>query len=189
MSDSSLRRLAWAVFAVTTALLLAALVLEWLIRDLASASSFGASGAGFLFTIMISLIFWMFPVASVVIATRRPRNPIGWLLLAAGVGWALLSFATAYGDYALKLHPDSLPAAEMVASLGQWVWAPPIAITGVFLLLVYPDGHLPEPALALGRLRLRVFRCGVRRDRGARSRTDEGRRVPRPRQSVRRPGA
>ena len=34
MSDSSLRRLAWAVFAVTTALLLAALVLEWLIRDL-----------------------------------------------------------------------------------------------------------------------------------------------------------
>ncbi len=155
MSDSSLRRLAWFVFAVTTALLVAALVLEWLIRDLADASSFGTSGAGFLFTIMISLIFWMFPVSSVVIATRRPRNPIGWLLLAAGLGWALLSFATATGTTRSSCIPDSLPAAEAVASLGQWVWAPPIAITGVFLLLVYPDGHLPSP-----RWRWVAYVCG-----------------------------
>jgi hypothetical protein len=129
-------------FAVTTALLLIALVLEWLTRNVSGSNGFGESGASFIFTILFALMFWTFPLASTVIAIRRPENPIGWLLLAVGLGWSLLSASAGDADYGLKLHPGSLPAAEAVAWIGQWVWAPPVAITGVFLLLVYPRGHL-----------------------------------------------
>jgi hypothetical protein len=125
-----------------TVLLLVTLGFEWTTRNLDSANSFGQSGFGFVVTILVALMFWMFPLVGAVITRHKPRNPIGWLLLAVGLGWALLSASGSYGDYGFKLHPGSLPATAMVASLGQWVWAPPVAITGVFLLLVYPDGHL-----------------------------------------------
>ena len=156
MSDSALRRLAWVIFTVNTVVLAVGLVLEWFARSLNASNSFGQSGVNFLFTILFSLLFWMFPVAGMAIAARVPRNPIGWLLLAIGMGWGTLLTSAAYGDYGLKLHPGSLPAAEIVASLGLWIWAPPVAITGVFLLLVYPDGHLPSP-----RWRWVAYLCGA----------------------------
>ena len=156
MSDTSLRRLAWVIFAVNTALLGVGLVLEWFTRSLEASNSFGQSGVNFLATILITALFWTFPVAGVAIAVRVPRNPIGWLLLAIGIGWSSLLASASYGDYGLKLHPGSLPAADVVASIGGWVWAPPVAITGVFLLLVYPDGHLPSP-----RWRWVAYVCGA----------------------------
>src|SRR4029077_20254732 len=66
-------------------------------------------------------------------------------LPALSYGWALGTGSIAYGDYALKVHPGAVPAAAAVASVSLWVWALPVALTGVFLLLVYPDGHLPSP--------------------------------------------
>ena len=129
-------------------------------------------------------------MSSVVIATRRPRNPIGWLLLAVGLGWALLSFATAYGDYALKLHPGALPAAEMVASHGPvGVGSPRSQSPASSCCWCTPTATFPA-RVGGGSCTCadsRWSRCvviGVLKP-GA----DEGRRVPRPRQSVRRPGA
>ena len=156
MSAIAARRVAWTTFAVTTALLVTALVFEWLTRGVSGSNGFGESGAGFIFTVAFALLFWTFPVASTVIATRRPDNPIGWLLLAVGLAWSLLSASSAYGDYTLKLHPGALPAGEAVAWIGQWVWAPPVAITGVFLLLIYPRGHLLGP-----RWRWVAYVCGL----------------------------
>src|SRR6476659_9125158 len=47
-----------------------------------------------------------------------------------------------------------MPGGAVVASVSLWAWAPAVAITGVFLLLVYPDGHLPSL-----RWRLVVYVC------------------------------
>jgi hypothetical protein len=156
VGEIAARRLAWSTFALSSALLLAGLVLEWFTRDVSGSNGFGESGLEFIFTILFALVFWTFPVASFVIATRRPENPIGWLLLAVGLGWSLLSFSAAYGDYTLKLHPGALPAGEAVGWIGEWAWAPPVAITGVFLLLLYPRGHLLGP-----RWRWVAYLCGV----------------------------
>ena len=82
-----------------------------------------------------------FPIAGLLIATRRPQTPIGWLLLAIGVGWGLAN--STYSDYGLRLHPGSLPAADYAGIVGSVLWAPTIGITATFLLLVFPDGHLP----------------------------------------------
>jgi hypothetical protein len=142
VSTPASRRLAWAVFAGATALLLVGLVLEWATRNVHGSAGFGLSGVAFAGTILISLTFLSFAATGVVIAVRVPRNPIGWMLIAIAYGWGLVTGSIAYGDYALKVHPGALPAASAVASVSGWAWAPPVALTGVFLLLVYPDGRL-----------------------------------------------
>ncbi len=134
---------AWVVFAATSALWVVAVVTAWATRDLEGSESLGSSGADLLVTVGIAVVLLMFPVAGVVIATRQPANPIGWLLLAIGVGWGLLAGATGYADYGLRLHPGSLPAADIAAALTVVVWAPPVGLTGTFLLLLFPDGRLP----------------------------------------------
>jgi hypothetical protein len=156
VSAPASRRLAWAVFAGATALLIADLVLEWATRNVHGSEGFGLSGAAFAGTILISLTFFSFAATGVLIAARVPRNPIGWMLLAIAYGWALVIGSIGYGDYALKVHPGALPAGPAVASVSGWVWAPPVALTAVFLLLVYPDGRLPGP-----RWRPVVWICGA----------------------------
>jgi hypothetical protein len=156
VSTTSVRRLAWIVFAGATALLLADLVLEWATRDVSNSAGFGLSGFAFAGTILIGLTFFSFAATGVLIAARVPRNPIGWMLIAIAYGWGLVTGSIGYGDYALKVHPGQLPAGTAVAAVSGWAWAPPVALTGVFLLLVYPDGRLPGP-----RWRPVVWICGT----------------------------
>jgi hypothetical protein len=138
-------RLAWAVFAVTAVLWAVAIVTVWLTRDLSNAESLGSGTADLFVAIATAIVLLAFPVAGVVIATRQPANPIGWILLAIGAGWGLLAGATGYADYGIRLHPGSLPAAGVAAVLTVSVWAPPVGLTGTFLLLLFPDGHLAGP--------------------------------------------
>src|SRR5580704_7535307 len=74
------------------------------------------------------------------LAARRPRNPIGWMLLA----FYLLAQNPA-GDYAVidyRLHHGHLPLGSVaVVVLASWpVWLVLIAT----LLWVFPDGRLPQ---------------------------------------------
>lgn len=144
MSPTTARRVASAVFAVVFILWLAALVLEWLTRNVSRGSTVGDPNVDFLLTMVSGVMLLLFPLAGLLIATRRPDNAIGWLLLAIGIGWSLLAGAVAWADYGLKLHPGSLPGADAGAALGGALWAPPLGMGAVFLLLLFPDGRLPS---------------------------------------------
>jgi signal transduction histidine kinase len=82
----------------------------------------------------------IFPIVGVVLASRRPSNPLGWIMLGIGVAWALPSGT--YGVYGLT-EGRHLPGAAYALALGgpTWVWF--IGGSG-FLLLLFPDGHLPS---------------------------------------------
>ncbi|MFI5049034.1 MAG: hypothetical protein ACHQEA_04115 [Gaiellales bacterium] len=145
MSDRTLRWLAWAALAAVALLLAAGVVLMWATRHVAHSEGFSGGGtAGFLAGLLIMIIFLLYPLAGAVIVRSRPRNPVGWLLIATGLSWALVVDAIGYGDWAFKVHPGQIPVGAAAASVSLWAWAPAVAITGVFLLLVYPDGHLPS---------------------------------------------
>ena len=77
------------------------------------------------------------------IATRRPENRIGWMLLAIGFFYALTQFSAAYAVYGLVVAPGSLPLADVMAWLSDLIWAPAYMLL-ILLPLVFPDGRLPS---------------------------------------------
>jgi hypothetical protein len=81
-----------------------------------------------------------FPTVGAVVASRRPRNPIGWIFLAAGIPFALTGFVHGYAVYALFTEPGSLPGGEVMAWLASWIFLPPLFAVPVFLFLLFPEG-------------------------------------------------
>ena len=138
MSDRSLRRLAWSLCALTLLVMASSLMLillgwsmplpqgtaPW--RDQA-VSLLGIVGA---------------PILGGLIASRRPRNPYGWVWLGFGMGLALQQFAASYAAYAL-VEPGTLVAPltiSRVLGLGNQV----ALALAPFLFLLFPTGRLPS---------------------------------------------
>ena len=136
-----LRRLAWSIGIISIVLMLGGLVLmfvdrnaqirpdlrTWTLQDAAQAIS----------NIAVPLI-------GMLLAVRRPRNPIGWLFLVAGVALALSTPMHQYAIHALRVDRGSLPAPLFAAWISNWMWPIPSALL-IFLLLLFPDGHLRSP--------------------------------------------
>jgi hypothetical protein len=105
-----------------------------------------------------------FPVVGGLIATHRPRNPIGWLFCAVGIFQGLLIAAEAYSDYALRIAPGTVPGGPLANWVAQWVWAPSVGLLFTFMLLLFPDGRLPSrrwrPVAWLSGLSI-VLTCGL----------------------------
>ncbi len=137
--ERRLRLLAWVLFALTIAELAMGTALDF------------ASGRGL--TGPVYVVFLAFPIVGVILATRRPHNPLGWLMLVATLGFAFpgesyAGFATSPG------HLDPAGAALALA-IGTPMWVPFIGLSG-FMLLLFPDGHLPSP-----RWRWFAWLCGI----------------------------
>ena len=73
---------------------------------------------------------------------HRGGNRVGWIFLLAGFGLALLAFSSGYAEYALVYRTGALPAATVVAWLGELVWLPQLVLATMFLFLLFPDGRL-----------------------------------------------
>ena len=81
------------------------------------------------------------PLIGAVIASRRPRNPLGWLLIAAGTGIAISNFGYAYTVYATQVEGAVLPGAAVLDWLSAWSWSLAFASLPL-LLLLFPTGKL-----------------------------------------------
>jgi hypothetical protein len=87
--------------------------------------------------------FLAFPLVGALVASRRPRNPIGWLCLTDGFLWMLLNTLDYYGAYGVD-KPGSVPFPVAIASLSNWLWVPVVGLLGTYVLLLFPDGRLPS---------------------------------------------
>ena len=81
-------------------------------------------------------------LVGVVVAWRKPGNPLGWVFLFAGLFTALSEDASFYMVADYQLHHGSLPLG-WAAVLTQPGWAPAITLLGVAVLL-FPDGRPPS---------------------------------------------
>jgi hypothetical protein len=132
--------LAWALWALA----MLSLGLNWwqdhLLRQ-AGRPDLAPLGAG-----VIGLVLASVSAATVgaVLASRRPRHPVGWLLLALGLSLNASGVASAYATYGLLARPGALPAARLVA-----LYLPATVVTALtclgFVLLLTPTGSLPSP--------------------------------------------
>jgi len=77
-----------------------------------------------------------------IVASRRPENPVGWLLCLSGVAVGTSSFTSQYAIYALLAREGSLPAGEVAAWVAAWMLPIMIGLQ-VAYILVFPTGRLP----------------------------------------------
>jgi signal transduction histidine kinase len=133
VTPATQRRLAWASLGVAVVLSLIAAV--FFVRSLDQQlppGTFGFRGFTFLFVVA-------FGGVGVLIATRLPKHPIGWLFLSCAVLAGAQELAQDYALYAVKRGGSEL--GEVAAWIPAWIWVPATA-TGILALFLFPDGHL-----------------------------------------------
>jgi hypothetical protein len=79
-----------------------------------------------------------------VLAGRRPRHPVGWLLLALALTLIATAAAAQYLTWGLLVRPGALPAARPAALYYPVTGFTALALIG-FVLLLTPTGSLPSP--------------------------------------------
>jgi hypothetical protein len=120
--------------------------------------TFGCCAAGLLVTLAITrpltlgvlvegaayAFFFVLGSATVglVLALRRPGNPIGWLYEAAGLAWAYSVPVQPWIDQLVREHRPLPLVPQVVAATGDLSWAPAIALGVTLPALLLPDGHL-----------------------------------------------
>ena len=80
-----------------------------------------------------------------VLATRRPRHPVGWLLLALGLSVSASGLGDVYVRYGLLARPGTLPAAGYLAHFLPLTFPLGYLVCTGFVLLLTPTGSLPSP--------------------------------------------
>jgi hypothetical protein len=131
--------LAWALWALTLAILPVALWLDHLLRQ-AGRTDLAIVGAD------VPLVVAVVSAATVgaVLASRRPAHPVGWLLLAVGLSEQFTNLAGQYVHYGVMVRRGVLPAASYLSGFYNSGTVVMIACIG-FVALLTPTGSLPSP--------------------------------------------
>jgi signal transduction histidine kinase len=81
----------------------------------------------------------LFPGTGALIASRHPRNAVGWLMMAGPLFILLLLSSYYYATQALVAEPGSLPGGGVASWIQAWAWVP-FLFTIPLLLLLIPTG-------------------------------------------------
>jgi hypothetical protein len=132
--------LAWTLWALMPAGFLAVIWMDGLLRRAGRPDlvSLGADAGGYLLAMASA------GTVGAVLASRRPRHPVGWLLLALAASVIVLGICDAYAAYGLLARPGSLPGARWAAVYVNESWVVMSMLLG-FVLLLTPTGSLPSP--------------------------------------------
>jgi hypothetical protein len=139
MTDRTLSRLAWSVCALTLLVLAASLIL--ILLGWSAPLPQGATPWRDRVIALIGIVGA--PILGGLIASRRPRNPYGWVWLGFGLSLAVAQLESSLSAYARVAESGTLVAPLAVAHvlrLGNQV----SLVLAPFLLLLFPTGRLPS---------------------------------------------
>jgi two-component system, NarL family, sensor kinase len=128
--------LAWSLWALTVLAMAGVLWLHHLGRQ--------AGGGLDASIVVVALAAVSAATVGVVVASRRPNHPVGWLLLGFGLSVNAVGVARAYAEHGAPDRPGVLPAARYVGLGFPALVVTALALLG-FVLLLTPTGSLPSP--------------------------------------------
>lgn len=126
------RRLAW-----TLALVAVALEVGCVVFALASDASELSRTDPFAAAIAVA-----FAIVGALVASRQPRNAIGWIFLGVALSTALSGLAHSFVEFQLADGPDQRWPVGAAAAFSDVGWIPFVLVPATVLLLLFPDGQL-----------------------------------------------
>jgi hypothetical protein len=93
--------------------------------------------------LLVYVPFLTFPIVGALIASKRPRNPIGWICLISGLFWMFFALGDASDAYKLA-RTGTVTSSITLDALLQGSWVPPVGLLGIYMILLFPDGRLPS---------------------------------------------
>jgi hypothetical protein len=132
--DRFARPAAWLLWSAALALAAAGAALILVSLDAAVPDNWGFRGSFDLLPLFLA-------TPGLLVARRQPRNPIGWILLVAGLASGFGGFVQEYATRAVIIAPGSLPGAIVLAWIASWTWT---FYAGPMLTLVpqlFPTGR------------------------------------------------
>src|SRR5215212_5627772 len=141
MSARAAAWLAWLLVALSVALLLGGFALARTMRTTAPELSYD-SAVEAVFTVASVFIF---SIVGAIVASRHPRNTIGWLFCSIGLVVGLSTLTRGYTEFWLASGWGSRSLGETAAWFASWWWTLVVVVPTTFLLLLFPDGRLPSP--------------------------------------------
>jgi signal transduction histidine kinase len=101
-----------------------------------------------------------FSLSGAALIRLRPRNVIGWLLLACGVLQAVQTSCEAYGARALTDPDGSMPFGLLAMWIASWTWLPALLLPMLVLPPLYPTGR-PTSRFWLWHIRVSLVGIGL----------------------------
>jgi hypothetical protein len=133
--------LAWSLMVLSVVLLVGGFALDQMTRSTAPGRLYyGPVDAVFYLATVLT-----FSVVGAIIASRQPRNAIGWLFCGVGLVMGLNSLTGGYAEYRLSGGYGPWSFVETAAWFASWSWTILVYLPTSFLLLLFPDGRLPSP--------------------------------------------
>src|SRR5215203_1810560 len=132
--------LAWSLCALSLTF-----VIVWaLFRFLNTPTPTGINLSPLLAEIWGYLLFVSFAAVGALVASRQPRNTIGWIFCVIGLFLTSSGAGGQYAIYAVVSSPGSLPGGGTAAWLEAFLNGPIIITMFALLLLLFPDGRPPS---------------------------------------------
>jgi hypothetical protein len=144
MSSRGTSWLAWSLVGLAVAMLAGGISLALVARPFGAQLTYESQADPF--SVIVSLVTLLtFSVVGAIIASRQPRNAIGWIFCSIGLVVSLNSLTGGYAEY--RLAGDSAPGnlAETAAWVSTWTWILLVYVPTSFMLLLFPDGRPPSP--------------------------------------------
>jgi hypothetical protein len=131
--------LAWALWTLAVAAIAAVPLLDGLLRQAGRADLVQFT----VDTIPPVVITLSAATVGAVLASRRPRHPVGWLLLAVALCLIATAAAAQYIVYGMLVRPGALPGVGYAAKYYSPTVFTALVLTS-FVLLLTPTGSLPS---------------------------------------------
>ena len=112
------------------------------IAALAISAWFGVANGDLMNAFAFTPLLLAFAVVGAIVASHRPANPIGWLFLAEGLGFALGVATDTYATYATRAGVAAPASVAWAVWLGAILGE--LGFLFVLAVLLFPDGRLPS---------------------------------------------
>ena len=138
MSACAAPWLAWSLATLSVVLLVGGIALAQMTLSTVAERPYNGS-------VTLPVLALAFSVVGAIIASRQPRNAIGWIFCSIGLVVSLSSLTGNYAEYWLARGSAPGNLAETAAWFSSWSWSLLVYVPTSFLLLLFPDGRLPSP--------------------------------------------